>query len=42
MQHYLATKTSRATNAMDVKFTIIWEIIIYDKRDLKINEIIIT
>jgi len=30
----LAPKTTRTTNAMDVKFTVIWEIIIYDKRNL--------
>ena len=32
---YLAPKTPRATNTMDVKLTIVGEIIINDKRDLK-------
>jgi len=38
-RHTLAPKTTRTTNAMDVKFTVIWEIIIYDKRNLKMETI---
>jgi hypothetical protein len=34
---YLAPKTSRAPNSMDVKLAIIWKIIVYDKRDLKME-----
>jgi len=33
-RHTLAAKTTRTTNAMDVKLTVIWEIIVYDKRNL--------
>ena len=32
---YLAPKTPRATNMMDVKLTVVREIVINDKRDLK-------
>jgi hypothetical protein len=38
-KYYLAAKTTRTTNAMDVKLTVIWEIIIYDKRNLKMETI---
>jgi hypothetical protein len=34
---HLAPKSSRSTNAVDVKLTIIWEIIINNKRNLKTN-----
>ena len=37
--YYLAAKTTRTTNAMDVKLTVIWEIIVYDKRNLKMETI---
>lgn len=31
---YLASKTSRSTNTMNIKLSIIWEVIVYNKRNL--------
>lgn len=32
---YLAPKTTRTSNAMDIELTIVWKVIIYHERNLK-------